>query len=173
MGLVLDVKYQSSHKERAILNIGSESSYKLLNRIIGFYLITVAGVIAVQFSVELVYESAPISPLQVWFVIDWFSLIGFVMCVWVNALYMRTFKNGDSATWGRVASSSAFYLSIALALAFLHNFVGSLAVGKDDLLFWKFINVVQIPLFAATGFRLTHQKRGKSVDSEDNSTAVS
>lgn len=127
-------------------------------RVLGVYLVALAIVIAIQFSVELLYESAPITSLQVWFVLDWFSLTGFVICVAMNLLYMRSCRGGDSGTWEKLASSIAFYISIALAMAFLHNFVGNLAGGKDDLLFWKFINVVQIPLFAATGFRLINSK---------------
>lgn len=131
----------------------------LFNRILGVYLVALAVVIAVQFSVELTYVSAPVTSLQVWFVLDWFSLVGFVICVATNFLYMRAYnKDSENDTWKKLASSTAFYISVGLALAFIHNFVGNLAGGKDDLLFWKFINVVQIPLFAATGFRLSNKK---------------
>ena len=133
-------------------------SRNLLNRIIGSYLIALAVVIAIQFSVELAYESAQISSLQVWLVLDWFSLVGFVICVAVNFLYMRSNNDIDPITWDKLASSIAFYVSVGLTMAFVHNFVGTLVGGKDDLLFWKFINVVQIPLFAATGFRLSSKK---------------
>ena len=133
-------------------------SRNLFNRIFGAYLIALAVVIAIQFTVELTYESAQITSLQVWFVLDWFSLVGFVICVVVNFLYMRSNNDVDSITWDKLASSIAFYVSVGLTMAFLHNFVGTLVGGKDDLLFWKFINVVQIPLFAATGFRLSSKK---------------
>lgn len=129
-------------------------SKNFLNLLLGVYLIALAIVIAIQFSVEFAYESAPITPLQVWFVLDWFSLVGFVICVPVNYLYLRSCNGNVDVTWTKLASSIAFYVSVGLALAFIHNFVGNLAGGKDDLLFWKFINVVQIPLFAATGYRL-------------------
>ena len=79
----------------------------LLPRILGFYLVSLAVVIAIQFSVELIYESAPISPLEVWFVLDWFSLIGFTICVFVNFLYMSSYKHIDTVTWGKLASSTA------------------------------------------------------------------
>ncbi len=133
-------------------------SRNLFNRILGAYLIALAVVIAIQFTVELTYESAQITSLQVWFVLDWFSLVGFVICVVVNFLYMRSNNDVDSITWDKLASSIAFYVSVGLTMAFLHNFVGTLVGGKDDLLFWKFINVVQMPLFAATGFRLSSKK---------------
>lgn len=133
-------------------------SLNLLNRIFSAYLIALAVVIAIQFTVELTYESAQITSIQVWFVLDWFSLVGFVICVAGNFLYMRSSNDGDSITWDKLASSIAFYVSVGLTMAFLHNFVGTLVGGKDDLLFWKFINVVQIPLFAATGFRLSNKK---------------
>lgn len=130
-------------------------SRNFLNLLFGVYLIALAIIIAIQFSVEFVYESAPITSLQVWFVLDWFSLIGFAICVPANYLYMRSSNGNDAITWTKFASNIAFYVSVGLALAFIHNFVGNLAGGKDDLLFWKFINVVQIPLFAATGYRLS------------------
>lgn len=133
-------------------------SPNLLGRILGSYLIVLAVVIAIQFTVELTYESAQITSIQVWFVLDWFSLVGFVICVAANFLYMRSNHDGETIKWDKLASSIAFYVSIGLTLAFLHNFVGTLVGGKDDLLFWKFINVVQIPLFAATGFRLFSKK---------------
>ena len=130
-------------------------SRNFLNLLLGVYLIALAIIIAIQFSVEFVYESAPITSLQVWFVLDWFSLVGFAICVPTNYLYMRSCNGSDTITWTKLASNIAFYVSVGLALAFIHNFVGNLAGGKDDLLFWKFINVVQIPLFAATGYRLS------------------
>lgn len=126
----------------------------LLSRLFGWYLIALAAVIAVQFSIEFTYENASITSIQVWHVLDWFSLVGFAICVGANFLYMYNYKSNSELTWERFASNTAFYVSIALTLAFLHNFVGMLAGGKDDLLFWKFINAIQIPLFAATGFRL-------------------
>ena len=129
-------------------------SKNFLNLLLGVYLIALAIVIAFQFSVEFVYETAPITSLQVWFILDWFSLVGFVICVLANFLYMRSCNGDDDLTWAKLVSNIAFYVSVGLALAFIHNFVGNLAGGKDDLLFWKFINVVQVPLFAATGYRL-------------------
>ena len=127
----------------------------LFGRLLGWYLIAVALAIAVQFTLELTYETAAITPKQVWFVLDWFSGVGFAVCIFANFRYMRSCRNNSDAIWEKLASNTAFYLTIGLTLAFVHNFVGSLAGGKDDLLFWKFINVVQIPLFAATGIRLS------------------
>ncbi len=133
---------------------GSPIVGSLFNRLLGWYLIVLAAVIAVQFTIEFTYENASITSIQVWHVLDWFSLVGFAVCVCTNLLYMRNYRSVSELTWQKFASNTAFYLSIALTLAFLHNFVGMLAGGKDDLLFWKFINAIQIPLFAATGFRL-------------------
>lgn len=126
----------------------------LLSRLFGWYLIALAAVIAVQFTVEFTYENASITSIQVWHVLDWFSLVGFAICVGANFLYMHNYKSISELTWQKFASNTAFYVSIVLTLAFMHNFVGMLAGGKDDLLFWKFINAIQIPLFATTGFRL-------------------
>ncbi|MCY3885333.1 MAG: hypothetical protein OXG24_10530 [Gammaproteobacteria bacterium] len=131
----------------------------LLSRISGWYLLFVAAAVGIQFMVELLYESSTsITPPQVWFVLDWFSLVGFVVCISANFHYMNSKGSGQDVVWERIASNTAFYLSIALTLAFVHNFFGSLAGGKDDLLFWKFINVIQVPLFAATGWRLAIKK---------------
>ena len=121
-------------------------------RITGQILIAVALAVAVQFVLESTYASASPTPLQVWRVLDWFSLAGFVLCCIFNFAYLRACAGGE--VWGRIASSVAFYASVVLTLAFVHNFVASLASGSDDLLFWKFINAVQVPLFAATGLRL-------------------
>ena len=131
---------------------------KQLARIAGYYLIGVALAIGAQFILEMTYESAPITPREVWFVLDWFSLVGFAICVYANFRYKQdNVAELRMVTWERIASNSAFYISVGLALAFLHNFVGNLAGGKDDLLFWKFINAVQVPLFLATGWRMSTQ----------------
>lgn len=130
---------------------------KQLARIAGYYLIGVALAIGAQFILEMTYESAAITPREVWFVLDWFSLVGFAICVYANFRYKQQSRGNQDVTWERMASNTAFYISIGLALAFLHNFVGNLAGGKDDLLFWKFINAVQVPLFLATGWRMSTQ----------------
>lgn len=133
--------------------------FRLSARIFGGYLLLVALAVGAQFTVELLYESSTsITPPQVWFVLDWFSLVGFVLCISMNFHYMNSVGNSQNSAWEKFASNTAFYLSVALALAFVHNFVGSLAGGKDDLLFWKFINAIQVPLFAATGWRLAIKK---------------
>lgn len=127
-------------------------------RLFGLYLIAVAIAVGVQFTVEFLYESAPVSPARIWFILDWFSLVGFVACIVANFRYKESVRDQDEAVWQKMASNTAFYVSVALALAFIHNFVASLAGGNDDLLFWKFINAIQVPLFAATGWRLSTQK---------------
>ena len=120
------------------------------HRIAGLYLMAVALAVAVQFVLESTYASASPTPAQVWRVLDWFSLAGFALCCIFNFAYMRAMDE----VWGRIASGVAFYASVVLTLAFIHNFVASLASGSDDILFWKFINAAQVPLFAATGARL-------------------
>ena len=126
----------------------------LAHRITGQYLIVVALAVGAQFILETTYASASITPQQVWMKLDWFSMVGFVLCSGFNLAYMRECERGDADVWRKFSSSTAFYASIILALAFAHNFVASLAAGSDDLLFWKFINATQVPLFAATGVRL-------------------
>lgn len=128
---------------------------KQVHRIAGSYLIVVALAVAVQFTLEYTYESAKLSPKQVWMILDWFSLVGFVLCSSLNFVYLRECSDHDVEVWKKFSSSVAFYTSIVLTLAFVHNFAASLAAGADDLLFWKFINAAQVPLFVATGVRLS------------------
>ena len=128
---------------------------KLFNRLLGWYLIGVALAIGAHFMLEFTYEKAPVSPMDVWFVLDWFSLVGFAICLFANFRYKESFHDIQEVTWQKIASNTAFYITVGLALAFAHNFIANLAGGKDDLLLWKFINVVQIPLFAATGWRMS------------------
>jgi len=127
---------------------------KQARQIAGAYLVVVALGVAAQFVLEYTYESAEISPSQVWMILDWFSLVGFVLCSGLNFVYLRECSCDDADVWEKLCSGIAFYTSIVLTLAFVHNFVASLAAGADDLLFWKFINMVQVPLFVATGVRL-------------------
>ena len=131
-----------------------QAGMKQAHQTSGVYLIVVALGVAIQFIFESTYQSAEISPQQVWMVLDWFSFVGFALCSGLNFVYLRECSNRDVEVWKKVCSSAAFYTSIVLTLAFVHNFVASLAAGTDDLLFWKFINAVQIPLFLATGVRL-------------------
>ncbi len=132
---------------------------KLGHQITGQYLIVVALAVGAQFILETAYESASITPKQVWMTLDWFSLAGFVLCSAFNLAYMRECVRGDADVWKKFSSGTAFYASIILTLAFAHNFVASLAGGSDDLLFWKFINAAQVPLFFATGMRLLGSHR--------------
>ncbi|MCY4421218.1 MAG: hypothetical protein OXC42_08265 [Gammaproteobacteria bacterium] len=132
---------------------------KLGHQITGQYLIVVALAVSTQFILETTYESASITPKQVWLTLDWFSLAGFMLCCGFNLAYMRGCVRGDADVWKKFSSSTAFYASVILTLAFVHNFVASLAAGSDDLLFWKFINATQVPLFFATGMRLLGSHR--------------
>lgn len=127
----------------------------LFRKLSGFYLILVALVVATQFTIEFTYPSS----LKVWFVLDWFSLVGYAICVIVNLRAMFSYSDSRIHRLERLVSSVVFYVTLGLTYAFLHNFVGNLVGSKDDLLFWKFINSVQIPLFLATGLRLskTHE----------------
>lgn len=131
-------------------------------RLFGWYLITVALAVGVHFTVEFLYDSPPFTPHRIWFILDWFSLVGFLACIIANYRYKVSVRDRQEAVWEKIASNTAFYLSIALALAFIHNFVGTLAGGRDDLLFWKFINAIQVPLFAATGWKLSNEKGQES-----------
>ncbi|MDE0646058.1 MAG: hypothetical protein OXH84_07485 [Gammaproteobacteria bacterium] len=125
---------------------------KIINRFCGVYLVGVALVIFAQFLLEFTYELE--SVMRVWFILDWFSLAGFGMCVLANGCYMRAHLDETSVTWKKLSSTVLFYISAGTTIAFLHNFAADLFGNNDDLLFWKFINVVQIPLFAVTGCRL-------------------
>ncbi|MXW53636.1 MAG: hypothetical protein F4X44_12905 [Gammaproteobacteria bacterium] len=131
-------------------------------RLFGWYLITVALAVGVHFIVEFLYDSPPFTPHRIWFILDWFSLVGFLACIVAHFRYKESVRDRQEAVWEKISSNAAFYLSIALALAFIHNFVGSLAGGNDDLLFWKFINAIQVPLFAATGWKLSNEKELES-----------
>lgn len=47
-------------------------------RLFGWYLITVALAVGVHFIVEFLYDSPPFTPDRIWFILDWFSLVGFL-----------------------------------------------------------------------------------------------
>ena len=112
-----------------------------------FYLFVVALATAIQFSTEFIYASA----LEVWFILDWFSLIGYALCLVASARYAYAARLDGVSLGDRIISNTMLYISIGLFCAFMHNFVGNLVGNKDDLLFWKFINTVQIPLFIGIG----------------------
>lgn len=116
-----------------------------MKQILGWYLIVVSVAVGLQFCLEFTYELS--LAMKVWFVLDWFSAIGYAICLWANFRSM-TYRNCD------VFSSLLFYATIGLALAFVHNFMGNIFGNQDDLQFWKFINVLQVPLFLAVGWSL-------------------
>ena len=76
---------------------------KQAHRIASLYLIVVALGVAIQFILESTYESAEISPSQVWMTLDWFSLVGFVLCSCFNFAYLHECSSNDVDIWKKFA----------------------------------------------------------------------
>lgn len=120
-----------------------------MKRLFGWYLIVVGIAVGLQFFLEFTYDHTLV--MKVWFVLDWFSVVGYAICLYASFRHLR--ESGDDV-WSKMSSHVVFYVSFGLALAFTHNFLANIFGNHDDLLFWKFINIVQVPLFLAIGWRL-------------------
>ena len=62
-------------------------------RFFGWYLIAVALAVGVHFTVEFLYDSPPFTPHRIWFILDWFSLVGFLACIVANFRYKQSVRD--------------------------------------------------------------------------------
>ncbi len=137
-----------------------------LKKLAGAYMIVLAVVVAVYFIINTVLgESIDDFDVQsVWPVVDVLMLIGLVLALVFN--YARKREEDGGGTGGAVTRryvevNLAFYLTAAITILFLHNWLSLLALGGDSLdgnhqalVIWAFVDVMLPLTLGTTGCRL-------------------
>ena len=139
-----------------------------LKKLAGAYMVIVAVLVAVYFIINSVLGEAidDFDVLGVWHVLDVLMLIGLVLALSFN--YMRKRDEDGSDSGGAVTRrylevNLAFYLTAAITILFLHNWLSLLAVGLDDdnhpaWVIWAFVDVLLPLTLGATGCRLWREE---------------
>ena len=137
-----------------------------LKKLAGAYMIVLAVVVAVYFIINTVLaESFTKDDVRtVWYVLDVLMLIGLVLALVFN--YARKREEDGGGTGGAVTRrylevNLAFYLTAAVTILFLHNWLSLLALGGDSLdgnhqawVIWAFVDVMLPLTLGTTGCRL-------------------
>ena len=135
-----------------------------LKKLAGAYMVVLAVVVAVYFIINTVLgETIDGFDVQsVWHVLDVLMLVGLVLALVFN--YTRKREEDGSASGGAVTRqylevNLAFYLTAAITILFLHNWLALLAIGLDDgnhqaWVIWAFVDVMLPLTVGTTGCRL-------------------
>lgn len=134
-----------------------------LKKPVGAYLIGLAVVVAVWFIINtIIAESSDFDVLDVWYVLDVLMLIGLVLGLAYNYVNKREQKGGDGPVTRRYLEANVlFYLTAAITMLFLHNWIALLAQGSDSLdgnhqawIIWATVDVLLPITLGVTGCRL-------------------
>ena len=135
-----------------------------LKKLAGAYMVVLAVVVAVYFIINTVLGESidGFDVLGVWQVLDVLMLIGIVLALVSN--YMRKREEDGSDSGGGVTRqylevNLAFYLTAAVTILFLHNWLALLAIGLDAdnhqaWVIWAFVDVMLPLTVGTTGCRL-------------------
>ena len=134
-----------------------------LKKLVGAYLVIVGVVVAVFFIVNSLLAEA-VDVLSIWYVLDVLMLVGLVLALVFNYQRKReveTEGQSESITRSYLESNALFYLTAAVTIIFLHNWVSLLANGSDSLdgnhqawVIWAFVDTLLPITFGLTGCRL-------------------
>ena len=133
----------------------------VLKKLVGAYLVIVGVVVAVFFIVNSLLADS-IDVLSIWYVLDVLMLVGLVLALVFN--YQRKVESeeqGESITRSYLESNALFYLTAAVTIIFLHNWISLLANGSDSLdgnhqawVIWAFVDTLLPITLGITGCRL-------------------
>ncbi len=108
-----------------------------LKKLAGAYLIVVAVVVAVYFVINTVLaESFDFDVLSVWYVLDVLMLVGLIVALICNFVAKRETKGpgpSEAVTRQYLEVNVLFYVTVAITILFLHNWLAFLALGSDSL----------------------------------------
>ena len=134
-----------------------------LKKLVGAYLVIVGVVVAVFFLVNSLLADT-VDVLSIWYVLDVLMLVGLVLALVFN--YQRkkeveSEEQGESITRSYLESNALFYLTAAVTIIFLHNWISLLANGSDSLdgnhqawVIWAFVDTLLPITLGVTGCRL-------------------
>ena len=134
-----------------------------LKRVAGAYLVLTAVAVAVFFIVNnFLLDSIDVQ--DVWFVLDVMMFVGLALALIFN--YANKRGEGESGIDGPVTrryldASILFYVTVATAILFLHNWMSLLALGGDSLegnhqawVIWAIVDTLVPITLGVTGCRL-------------------
>lgn len=134
-----------------------------LNKLVGAYLVIVGVVVAVFFIVNSLLDDTVDVP-SIWYVLDVLMLIGLVLALIFNYQRKRDVEageQGESITRSYLESNILFFLTAAVTVLFLHNWLSFLANGPNSLdgnhqawVIWAFVDTSLPIIFGVTGCRL-------------------
>ena len=140
-----------------------------LKKLVGAYLVIVAVAVAVFFIINSLLTDA-IDVLSVWYVLDVLMVIGLALALYFNYVRKREVEARDgngSVTRPYVESNALFYLTAAVTIIFLHNWLSLLANGADSLdgnhqawVIWAFVDTLLPISFGLSGCRLWREATG-------------
>ena len=129
-----------------------------IKKLLGAYLIGVAVVVAVWFIINTLFvDSFDVS--DVWFVLDILMVTGLAVALVFNYDRKRREDNrsaGDSITRAYLETNVAFYLTAAVTIIFLHNWIAFLRIGIEAdnhqaWVIWAFVDTLLPLVLGVTG----------------------
>ena len=129
-----------------------------IKKLLGAYLICVAVVVAVWFIINTIFvDSFDVS--DVWFVLDILMVTGLAVALVFNYDRKRREDNrsaGDSITRAYMETNVAFYLTAAVTIIFLHNWIAFLRTGIEAdnhqaWVIWAFVDTLLPLVIGVTG----------------------
>ena len=134
-----------------------------LKRAVGAYMVLAAAAVAVFFIINAFLLDSIDVP-GVWNVLDVLMLVGLAPALIFNYASKREESEGSfdgSVTRGYLDASILFYLTVAVTILFLHNWLSLLALGGDSLdgnhqawVIWAIVDTLAPITLGVTGCRL-------------------
>ncbi len=129
-----------------------------IKKLLGAYLIGVAMVVAVWFIINSLFVNS-FNVSDVWFVLDILMVIGLAVALVFNYDRKRqedSRSTGDSITRRYLENNVAFYLTAAVTIIFLHNWIAFLKLGLETdnhqaWVIWAFVDTLLPLVLGVTG----------------------
>ena len=137
---------------------------EVTKKLLGAYLIGVAMVVAVWFIINSFFVNS-FDVSDVWFVLDILMVIGLAVALVFNYDRKRqedSRSTGDSITRRYLENNVAFYLTAAVTIIFLHNWIAFLKLGLETdnhqaWVIWAFVDTLLPLVLGVTGCAMWKQ----------------
>ena len=134
-----------------------------LKRVAGAYMVLAAAAVAVFFIINAFLLDSIDVPC-IWYVLDVLMLVGLASALIFNYANKREESESDldgSVTRRYLDATALFYLTVAVTILFLHNWLSLLALGGDSLdgnhqawVIWAIVDTLVPITLGVTGCRL-------------------
>ena len=138
----------------------------------GAYLIGLSVAVAVYFIINTALTEGfdDFNPSTVWYVLDVLMVIGLALGLVFNYARKREEESGGGSgavTRGYLEANVLFYLTVAVTILFLHNWIALLSLGSDSLdgnhqawVIWAVVDTLLPITLGVTGIRLWSDSSG-------------